>query len=1011
MNSTPDLSHPPHSWYVPRPGPKPPAGPERIAWLDRKLLHRHQRDIDALLDRIDPALRKDVPTSLDQDRTALEILIYLESLNRSSGRPKTIQLLLAHLNLGFRDYAKRHNLKRLRLPIVGKFGLEDGILDGQSIARSRIHRDMVDGWKEYVLTLLPTLEKLPAQDLVALIVTSAALFGGLAQEAHWHSLVGGLTRPNVTNGTHLYFELQDHRGAFPWLCDPVTEALIRRLQTKNALTLGGIALNRSALKRLLQSIAKRRTSRRRDPSSSLIEELHQAALGALATHFAPDIALISVGDLQPEPLPHVALERVLQISLPTAPVSQRIDVVIQPRLRQSRQSGAMTTDLLDELKSGAKFEREELREEGLQTTKQDADDVRTEYVGDLRQTISEKRQKHLRRHEERGTDARNTYFNSVCQFAEDIIATGGVRREKLAAGTIAKYIAALIRDLTGLAGDNSRIPDTGEREAMYIAGLHSKKDQSRSVLEAVIQLYERTMITHFGTDEVDWDHIPMSSRIQTVDANLVDPKTYQALLDTLELASCEDPEYPFLLSALAVLLYRGGLRRGEAHEMRLTGIRFLENRHIILRVYESILTSDKTKHVPREIGPVQVTEQEYRCLKRWFDVRSTEAGFRDDPSRVYLFGRAGHGSQLLDDASLFDPITWLLHEISGDTSLRIHHFRHALASRLFVSGRSPLVEFDEYPLRSKDWQRDFDEDGAWLRAFELGHVGPATSVDTYVHLPFLAHYFYCCRLVEDMLEERFLCALADLSARSLERSLVRSPAREKVPHDLTTTYLNSIRHRWPLSSSKNLRNPFKAKAIVLHCVSRSTGGTAFRLQNLKFHTAVQIIGDYLVKQMDLNYWETQGFPAGAVREWLSTIDEFIELDILDSNRKNRPALSADLQDLATRFLARLPAPPALDEVRQLLVLCLAGMRSRSDDVRIEHKAANRLVELLGASDQSIFALKSVGSFTVVTLNARGHDSTRSRRLKLLLIMLAVILLPADYVRHHLRPLIAVIGRS
>jgi integrase len=1011
MNSVPDPPSRHHPWHVPRPGPKPPPGPERIAWLDQKLLHRRQGDIDALLDRIDPALRKDNPTSLDQEKAALEILIYLEGLNRSSGRPKTIQVLLAHLNLGFRHYTKRHNLKRLRLPIVGSFGLEDGILDDQSISRARVHRDMVQGWKDYVLTVLPNLEKLPAQDLAALIVTSAALFGGLAQEAHWNSLVAGLTEPIVTNGTQLYFELTDHRGTFPWLCDPVTEALIRRVQTKNARTLRGIALNRTALKRLLQSIAKRRTSRRQEASSSVIDELHQAALGALTTHFAPDVALISIGDLQPAPLPHAALERVLSISLPTAPASQRIDVVIQPRLRQSRQSGAMTTDLLDALKSGATFDTEESREEGVQTTQQDADDVRTEYVDNLRQKISENRHEHLRRHEERGTDARNTYFNSVCQFAEDIIATGGVRLEKLAAGSIAKYIAALINDLTGLAGDNSKIPDTGEREAMYIAGLQCKKDKSRSILETVIQLYERTVITHFGTDEVEWDHIPMSSRIKTVDANLVDPKTYQAILDTLELATCEDPEYPFLLAALVVILYRCGLRRGEAHEMRLTGIRFLENCHVIVRVYESILTSDKSKHVPREIGPVHLTEQEYRCLKRWFDARSSEAGFRDDPSLVYLFGRAGHGSQLLDDTSLFDPITELLHEISGDTNLRIHHFRHGFASRIFVSGRTPLAEVDEYPLRSKDWQRDFDEDGAWLRAFELGHVGPATSVDTYVHLPFLSHYFYCCRLVEDMLDERFLCALADLSARSLERTLARSPTAEKEQYDLTSRYLNSIRSRWPLSPPKHLRSPFKAKVIILHCVSRRFGGTAFRLQNLEFRKVVQIIGDYLVGQMDLNFWETQGFPAGVVREWLSTIDEFIELDILDASRNNRPALSDELQVLATNFLARLPAWPALDEVRHLFILCLVGMRSRSDDVRLAHQAAARLVELLGASDQSIFALKPTGRCTVVSLNDQVNDSKRSSRLKLLLIMLSVILLPVAYVRQHLRPLIAVMGRS
>jgi hypothetical protein len=131
-------------WTIPDPGPKPPPGPARSAWLDVQMLHRHRHDIARLLDKIDPALRQDAHTTLDSGRVALHVLEFLETMFPETVRTTKLPALLAHLTNGFRNYCKHHGCKMLRLPLVREMGVDQGLLDGDVLVAARLHRECAD---------------------------------------------------------------------------------------------------------------------------------------------------------------------------------------------------------------------------------------------------------------------------------------------------------------------------------------------------------------------------------------------------------------------------------------------------------------------------------------------------------------------------------------------------------------------------------------------------------------------------------------------------------------------------------------------------------------------------------------------------------------------------------------------------------------------------------------------------------------------------------------------------
>ena len=985
-------------WVIPRPGHKPPPGPERSTWLDMNLLYRHRDGLYDILDRISPALRQNQSTLLEHESVAIAILQFLEEVNASTAGAATLVVLLRYFQQGFRQYCRQHRLKSVRIPLVEELGLEDGLLDGDVLNAATRHQAIVDCWIARTTRMIDSKATPTGREIVETIGMSAALFGGLALPWQWEHLIEALARPIQTARQFIGFDFRRNDRFHRWIADPVTEALIRRFTHLGHLPLSTDVDGPEHFKKYIADYLPPAGQSKRCSSSDAMRQLEFAVKGALIRFFAPVVASIALGQLATTALPELAWRRLM-----TGPVPKREEapgISVQPTLHTNQHkelSDPVAWRYIRTLKEKLAWNPEEKRKAGLEDSSE-SPQVRIKYISSIKVESAGLRRDILQHYRNQGLDGQASYAMALCHFTDDLIGSGGPRKESLAPATISSYFGSIWERLPALAVADLREVSVETRQEAYLNAIMLTSDCSRGGVEVAIQLFERTLCSHFDLDEsVDWSQLPLTSRhvSQDVDANLVDAASYKILWTTLEQLVCNLEEYRVLWQALALLLYRFGLRRGEAHEITLADIQFAPDRQLRLHIPPSRLTTRKSRSSIREIGPVTLPEAEWCVMEKLVALRKKEATYRNALRDVYLFARPGHGSQLLDAKTLFDPITKLLHWITGDTSLRIHHFRHGLASRLFAAGRSPLPEIDELLHRHGPWLECFRQDGAWVRAFELGHISPMESITTYCHTAELVQYNYSCQLVSETMTHRTLSALAGLSDRSLERAMHRQRVGNLETLDAAIELaLGSIRQRWPLQGDAPpaaARHAVATRSIRLEV---TTGQENTVSKKVQFEDVLKIVRERLCNQLNITPWEQKGISSWQIRAWMTRIDKLVSLGFLRANRRRRDRMSKELIGYGETAL-RILSDNVVSGAPELLARCLVGCGRSSEAIQIDTASANKLKTWLEFQNAALgIALEGVASgFSEITFKGKS-PITRSDE-KMFIVVLAVLLLSEE----------------
>lgn len=991
-----------HPWRITPPGRKPPPGPERSAWLESQSLFRNRDDIYRLLDDIDPALRADRPTELDPNAVSLAILEFLEQKISRGGQGMAALTILCHLNSGFKRYCRHHDVSKIQLPLVQDLGLDDGLLDGEVLASLALHRAIVKVWTERVVALLSSKCKKP-HEVAAATVASAALFGGLEHDGFRKALVSALTKPCLDSGGFVRFELSIGSRKYRWLADPVTETLIRRWTSEGVLPLAEGSIDGTTFRTELAQYTPKSAIESRTRPINPAEVLSRASKGMLLHHFPPDIATIACGHVENTPLPVSAWSR-LVVDQGRWPGDRMPPIRVQPK-RSRREVRAIQDGFIwqkiHDLESGMKWSPQQRRSEGLTSSVKTS--VREDYVSEAGRKIATVRRDVEAHYAVRGEDGSACFSRVLCQFAEDLTTRGGLIKEDLAPSTIESYFQDIKTSLAELAVSDVRAIAVDQRQNIYHQAVLRAPAKTREGLSVALHLFEGTLIRSFGIDdEVDWSALPMHSRISSsVDANLVDPVTYAALWQTLKTVPCDEEYRPIWIS-LALLLYRFGLRRGESHEVRLADIHLLSKGYVSLSVPVSQLTTNKSRQAKRRIGPVRLPPEELAVLQDLVTQRNRETRYRARLEEVYLFAWPGHGSQLLDEDTLFRPITELLHWVSGDNSLRIHHFRHAFASRLFCSGRVAVTSLDETPHRPAPWLAAFSRDGAWLRAYELGHVSPRESMTTYCHTADLVHHSFACAAVSAVLPSRVLSMLAGLGERSLERAILRQNHGNSHSARLL---LETARRKWPLADAfESRREPRPIEvgqpstALRLPPQQASHG---FKMDG-RFQDLLAIVRDRLCNRLDLSAWEQVGYGAPQIRGWIENIDRLSALGFLRVGRERRDRMPAELVQCGQRVLDAMQAEEEKAYV-PLLARCLAGFGNGRQGIRGDSKTARDLKKWIEYrnDEMSVDLEPAAAGFTRVRLVGKFSISTSDE--KLFFVVLAVRMLVKADIDVHVQP--------
>lgn len=784
-------------WRIERPArAKPLPGPALDAWLEQRLLVRAARDLKAVLDRIHPAIARNQPVArLDEDAVLSAVLGLLEtpqagcdgaSPNTRGMAQSKARAFLAYFVRGFRQYCLTHGLRVPRLPLIREFSLDNGLLDSDTFGGLQDYRRYVRALSAAIERLLDASTVPSPTELTALIVGSAALFGGLPHEAQWKSLANALTRPPATDGSILWFML-DAPAPLRWIADPVTEALLRRLMSRDRLPLSETgSYSGRALQTLLDMDGR---------SSTAAERLRTAVQAAHLRHFAPDTAAVAQGLISNTPLPEEAWLRLIS---GTRHLVHRTRIATSaPRPRRTAAPATIEQTrlaaVIEHVVAAVSWNPSAERASGGVPGPSSAPDryatrARTE-LARCEQKLSEL----FSRAGKPGGHACTYAYGLIC-YARDLLELGGLKRASLAPSTVSNYVSIIKNHLTALWSEDLVALPTEKREQAYQTEIRAQAIGGRNTYRTAFEGFERSLLRHLDiADEVDWGLIqghPRPRELPPADANLIDPALYRHMFQSLRAGSSIDP-LEAMRHALLIVLYRFGLRTGEAAELMVGSVQFHANGTVSVRIQRSTLTTRKTINAIRTVGPIPLAADEYGALRDYCHWReSGTPGRPRERSATYLFSTPGTGRlELVLNAQ--QSLVECLREVAGDPNLRARHFRHAFVSRLYVSGRGDLECLNDDTLVAVT-----DE---WQRAYLAGHAAPDTSIVSYTHTNELVHWHYARQLVRHEVSPGLLSRLAGNDARSLERAELR--AGDEV--ELIDLYLQSLRRGFPCRNVPN----------------------------------------------------------------------------------------------------------------------------------------------------------------------------------------------------------------
>lgn len=775
-------------WRVERPARiRPPLGSERIAWLEQRLLFQSARSLKSVLDRIDPAIARNEPlAALNEDEVTTALLEFLEPTppEDAPGKvrmpPHRARVFLVYFTRGFRHYCQTHALRQPRLPLIQEFSLNEGSLHAGTFSALReyrrcVHR-LIDEIEQQVIT--PAAPSIPPEKIAALLLCSSALFGGLARKIHWEALIATLATPLWRNGEIFSFRFELPLP-YRWIADPVTEALLRRLWQCGLPLPERTKASPSLIRQTLGlTIA----------TNSVLSHLEHLVHVAHIRHFAPDVAAVAQGRILNTPL---ADEPWLRLLSGTRHPTPRATIALAiPRIAPSAQAHTLQQvglqGIIDDIGRALNWDPKALREKGGEEQGVRAYFAKAKVA--LRTSEGLLEQHYARAGHPDGHSSSFAY-GLLC-YARDLLELGGLKVRNLAPSTINNYISIVRNHLTSLNFADLVALGTDARGDAYRNDIRQQLVQDRAPHRTAFEGFERSILRHIDLiDEVDWATIPGRARnrhLPSVDANLIDTALYRHVFESLDTPARHSLLVEFA-RALMVILYRFGLRTGEAAEVTTGALILHADRRASLRVTTSALTSRKSDNALRLVGPITLPKDEFDFLADFRNRRAAEASRRSrDRAGTYLFA-TGAANRLEHIEPAQALLIEALRATSGDPHLRPRHFRHSFVSRVFLAGRGG-------PLKPLDFATPTAAGDAWWRTFATGHASPDTGIVSYTHVVELAHHYYTCQLVGEEAAQPFLSRLAGNAARSLERMQLRHNDNSAAPIQL---FRESLRRNFP----------------------------------------------------------------------------------------------------------------------------------------------------------------------------------------------------------------------
>ncbi|WP_100644048.1 hypothetical protein [Alteromonas facilis] len=323
----------------------------------------------------------------------------------------------------------------------------------------------------------------------------------------------------------------------------------------------------------------------------------------------------------------------------------------------------------------------------------------------------------------------------VADYALSMIKNGTKATSDPAYSTVRQYLGTIIKVLLPLderpIGVDLFQQNAVFWEEVYCDALSRTSGKSKDVMCTVIKAFHGLLCESYGFEDIEWSIIfaaAQSSSIPfNIDANFISESEYLDLIATLSTLDFIDEHERLQLIALVVLGYRAALRYFEAFGLLARDV--IDNECLEILIQQNIIRGLKSENGKRAfVSNESLHDVEKQALEALIISKIAERE-RDELTPLFNSQNAV-GRQLISPSRTIDIIHKCLRGITGDGSLRFHHFRHSYVGRQFSQkfeslreayGKQDIENFNTniYPLRHI--------------ATAVGHSDELTTLTSYTH--------------------------------------------------------------------------------------------------------------------------------------------------------------------------------------------------------------------------------------------------------------------------------------
>jgi len=331
-------------------------------------------------------------------------------------------------------------------------------------------------------------------------------------------------------------------------------------------------------------------------------------------------------------------------------------------------------------------------------------------------------------------------------WAEHLLKNGSAYRHRLAMRTIRRYVsrlAALMAQLLENPADVDNFGDPSWRQLYEdLLDLVETEHQRAFLVRAIREWHQYLVERHLASPisdqelgEVTMDVVP--------DARIVSEQEFEQIKQAIVQGQHRSyhAQLPTVLTLIAILGYRCGLRRMEVLRLRLMDCHLFGKAILLIRPFaeRSLKSRNATRAIPLhallKLGELQL-------LREWVHSREKSSGGGEG----YLFALVEIGHDPISQEMAMSRVHDVMRQVTGDRGIHFHHLRHSFANHLLWRLSLPQIPADAVPKYLRDEREAAEKFVSQLLGSAgptrkhlyaltslLGHSTPDITLNHYVH--------------------------------------------------------------------------------------------------------------------------------------------------------------------------------------------------------------------------------------------------------------------------------------